>query len=181
MGEFRAAHRYARALFGVALERDQLDAVAADCGQIEALLGASREFMLFLRSPVINAQKKRKVAEEVLAKRVGKTTLTFVVLLVSRGREALLPEIIAEFFRLRDERMGIVNATASVATPLTSAQERRLIERLENATKKKVRMKYVQDASLRAGFMVRLGDTVWDASVRHELEQLRKLLAGGNE
>jgi F-type H+-transporting ATPase subunit delta len=66
-----------------------------------------------------------------------------------------------------------------VAAPLTPAQERRLTERLEEATKKKVRMKYVRDATLRAGFMVRLGDTVWDASVRHELEQLRRLLAGG--
>ncbi len=179
MGEFRAAHRYARALLGVALERDQLDTVAADCSQIEALLGGSREFMLFLRSPVINAQKKRRVVEEILGTRVGPTMLTFVVLLVTRNREALLPETIAEFFRLRDERMGIVNATASVAVPLTPAQERRLTERLEEATKKKVRMKYVQDATLRAGFMVRLGDTVWDASVRHELEQLRRLLAGG--
>jgi F-type H+-transporting ATPase subunit delta len=164
---------------GVADERKDLDQVGADCEQLARLIGASREFRLFLESPVVNALKKRKILEELLAARVGRTMLAFVYFLASRGREGLLSPVIAEFSRLRDERMGIINATASVAVPFTPAEEQRLSGLLERVTRKKVRMTYVVDPSLRAGFTVQVADTVWDASVRHELERLRLRFAAG--
>jgi len=180
MSEYRAAHRYALAMIGVAEERNEVDQVGNDCRHLERLISRSRDFLLFLQSPVIKAQKKRRILDELLRGRVGDTMLRFLFFLVSRGREGLVPQILTEFFRLRDKRMGVVNVTASVAVPMTPAQEQRLIERLEQTTKKTVRMKYILDASLRAGFTVRLEDTVWDASVRHELENLRRRLSGGS-
>ena len=180
MSEYRAAHRYALALIGVAEERNEVDQVGRDCLHLDGLLSGSRDLLLFLHSPVINANKKRPVLDELLRGRIGETMLKFLFFLVSRGREGILPQILTEFFRLRDERMGIMHGTASVAVPLTPAQEQRLIERLEQATKKTVRMKYVVDASLKAGFTVRLEDTVWDASVRNELENLRRRFVAGD-
>lgn len=180
MGEFRAAHRYALALIGVNEGEKELEDVGRDCEHLDGLISASRDFLLFLQSPVVNAQKKKRILDELFRGRVGKSMLTFLFLLVAKGREGLLPQVITEFFRLRDERWGVVNVTASVAVPLTPGQEERLIARLEQATKKTVRMKYVLDASLKAGFSLRLGDTVWDASIRHELESLRRrFIAGG--
>jgi F-type H+-transporting ATPase subunit delta len=179
MAEFRASHRYALALIGVAEERNKIDEIGRDCQQLDRLISDVREFRLFLASPVINALKKRQILGELLRARVGETMLTFVFFLASRNREGLLSQIIAEFFRLRDDRMGILNVTASVAVALTPAQEQRLISRLEQATKKTIRIQYTLDPSLRAGFTVRLEDTVWDASVRHDLENLRRRFIEG--
>jgi F-type H+-transporting ATPase subunit delta len=179
MAEFRASHRYALALIGVAEERNKIDEIGRDCQLLEKMISDHRDVRLFLASPVINAQKKRLILEELLRGRIGETMLTFVYFLASRNREGLLPQIITEFFRLRDDRMGILNVTASVAVTLTPAQEQRLISRLQEATGKTVRMTYNLDPSLKAGFTVRLEDTVWDASVRHDLENLRRRFIEG--
>src|SRR5207302_7960563 len=89
----------------------------------------------------------RQVLGELFAGRIGETALRFVVFLASRGREPLLSAIIREFYRIRDERAGVVNVTASAAVPFTPAEEKRLISRLEEATKKSVRVKYVLERS----------------------------------
>ena len=179
MAEYRASHRYALALIGVAEERNSIDEIGRDCQMLERLVSGHRDVRLFLESPVINAHKKRQILEELLRGRIGETMLTFVFFLASRNREGLLPQIIAEFFRLRDDRMGILNVAATVAVALTPAQETRLVARLEAATKKTVRMTYTLDPSLKAGFTVRLEDAVWDASVRHDLENLRRRFLEG--
>jgi F-type H+-transporting ATPase subunit delta len=179
MSEYRAAHRYALALIGLAEGRKEVEEVGKDLRHLDRLISGSRDFRLFLQSPVVNARKKRQILDGLLRGRIGEPILLFLFFLASRRREGLLPEIIVDFFRLLDERTGIVDATASVAVPLSPPQEQRLVARLEQATGKKVRIRYVVDRSLKAGFMVRIDDTVWDASVRHELDHLRRTFAAG--
>ncbi|OLD69608.1 MAG: ATP synthase F1 subunit delta [Ignavibacteria bacterium 13_1_40CM_2_61_4] len=178
MSGSRAARRYALALMTVAEEQKKVEEVDRDCLALERLISESRDFSLFLQSPVIKTLRKRQILGELFKGRIGETALRFVVFLAMRGREDLLASIIQEFFRLRDERAGVVNVTASAAVPFTPAQEKRLMSRLEEATKKKVRVKYVLERSLKGGFIVQLGDTVWDASVRHQLEIVYRRLAG---
>ncbi|HYQ86717.1 MAG TPA: ATP synthase F1 subunit delta [Bacteroidota bacterium] len=178
MGGHRAARRYALALMAVAGEQKKVEEVDRDCLALERLISQSRDFNLFLESPVVKTLKKRQILGELFKGRIGETALKFVVFLASRGREGLLPYIIREFFRIRDERAGVVNVTASAAVPFTPAQEKRLVSRLEEATKKSVRVKYVLEPSIRGGFIVQLGDRVWDASVRHQLEIVYRRLTG---
>jgi F-type H+-transporting ATPase subunit delta len=174
MSEFRAAHRYALAMISVAEETKALEKVNKEFEWLNALISQSHEFFIFLKSPVVNTEKKKRVLTEILQGKVSDLTMKFVVLLASKGREGLLPEITRQFFRLRDERLGILNVTAKTAVPFTGTQEKQLSDQLEHVTKKKIRMNYIIDPSLKGGFTVQHDDTVWDASVRRQLELLRE-------
>ena len=179
MTQSKAASRYALAFIGIAEEMKTLDAVGKDFIYLDALTKQSPEFSAFLKSPVVNKEKKKSVLREVLQKNVSEMTLKFILLLAAKGREDVLPEIIRQFYRLRDEHQGILNVTARTSVKFSDAQEKTLVNQIEQSTKKKVRMNYVLDPSLKGGFTVQHEDTVWDASVRHQLELLRKRFAEG--
>jgi F-type H+-transporting ATPase subunit delta len=179
MSQIRAATRYATALLGVAVERNELDAVAGDVGFLDRAIAGSPDLSAFLRSPVINKEKKKKALREILSGRTGETMLAFVLLLASKDRESLLPEILRQFHRLRDERLGILDASARSAAEFTDEQKARLGEKIGKVTGKKVRLTVERDPSLIGGFTVQYEDTVWDASVRRQLELLRIRLVTG--
>jgi len=175
----RVARRYAVALLSTAEERKNVDAVSTDVSMIDGLIRGSRELHLFLLSPVITASQKAEVLKGLLESRVAKDTLTFILLLVRKGREAVLPEILEQFSALRDERLGIVNVHVRSAVQVAGTQHQSLQKELERYTKKKVRMHLTIDESLKGGLTIRIGDTVFDASVRRQLEMLHsRFLAG---
>jgi F-type H+-transporting ATPase subunit delta len=175
MASHRAAVRYASALLGAASEQNSLDAIDRDLGQIEAVIRSSPQFGVFLRSPVVNKESKRKVFAALFPS-LAKPTASFISLLTSKDREGLLPEIIEQFKRLRDAKMGIVRAKARSAVALGPDQRLQLERRLGEATGKKVSVEYATDPALIGGFTVQFGDTVLDASVRRQLELLSERL-----
>ncbi len=179
MSEYKAAYRYALALIGVAEEVKALDAVNKDLSSIEVMHRESAEFMSFLKSPVVNKEKKKSVFIELFQGKVNDVTFKFILLLTAKDKEGILPEIIQQFYRLRDERLGILNVAVRTAVKFSDAQEKSLVNNLEQSTKKKIRLKYVIDKSIKGGFTVQHEDTVWDASVRHQLELLRLRFAEG--
>ena len=174
MSDVRAAYRYATALLQVAEESKKLDEVSRDLSVIEKLTNDSREFRLFLKSPVVNSERKKRAFGEILNGKIGAVTEKFILLLTSKGREQLLPEVVRQFGKLRDLRLGILHVSARTAVAFSPDQEKRLTGQLENATKKKIRLSFVVDPSIKGGFTVQHDDTVWDASVRHQLEVLRE-------
>ncbi len=179
MSEYKTSYRYALAMIGVAEEVNKLDEIGRDFEFLGKLIGSSKELLLFLKNPVVNKDKKKRAFTEILSGKVSDVSLKFILLLVSKGREGILPEIIIQFNNLRDQRMGILNVTATTAVPFTQPQEQQLVAQLERVTKKKVRMKYLIDSSLKGGFSVQHEDTVWDASVRRQLELLHERLIEG--
>jgi F-type H+-transporting ATPase subunit delta len=179
MSDSRAAHRYATAIADATTGPEELEQVYGDFRSIGEMLQKVREFPLFLRNPLITAHKKKRVLEALLEGRVGPLTLKFVLLLASKGRELLLPGILRQFTILRDKRLGILNITVRTAVAFTPEEEASLVKQLEQTTGKKARMMWVLDRSLIGGFVVELEDTVWDASVRHQLEALKIRLVEG--
>ena len=172
MSKFRAAYRYALAVISVAEEQKKLDEMNSDFQFLEGNINQSRDMLLFLKSPVVNSERKKRILSELFQGTVGDVTMKFLNLLASKGREGLLPEIIQQFYRLRDQHLDILNVTARTAVKFSDAQEHQLIGQLERVTKKKIRIGFVVDPSLKGGFTVQYDDTVWDASVRHQLELL---------
>ncbi|MBI1803622.1 MAG: ATP synthase F1 subunit delta [Ignavibacteriae bacterium] len=177
MIESRAAQRYARALIGIAEEMKKIDEVSNDFACIEKLMRESNDFFLFVKSPVVSKQKKKTVFAELFKTKFSDVTMKFILLLTSKGREGLLPDIIQQFYKLRDERMGILNVTARTVVAMNKTQEEQLIRSIQDLTKKKVRIKRVADPSLIGGFTVQYDDTVLDASVKRQLEILRERFA----
>jgi F-type H+-transporting ATPase subunit delta len=158
----------------LAAEQKQLDRAVEDLELIQRTAKESKEFLLFLKSPVIKKEKKKEIFAALFGNRVGPLTSSFVTLLVDKGREDILPQIIHQFFVLRDERLGIVSVDVKAATELSNDQVNEIRQRFEGITKKKVRVAFSLDKQLKGGFLARVGDTVYDGSVQHQLELMRE-------
>jgi len=170
------ARRYARALFEEARARGQAELIDADVATLHEAFKASRELARVFESPVIPREKKKKIIETLFAGRLQLLTVHFLELLVEKERENLLPAIVAAYRALQDEEQGIVEAHVRTAFPLDEAGARPLVEKLERLTGKKIRLQLQQDPSLIGGVVVRVGDTVYDGSVRQQLAALRERL-----
>jgi F-type H+-transporting ATPase subunit delta len=177
MSTLRIANRYAEALMTAAEERHVLKNVGDDLAEIQQTLKGSREFQLFLKSPVIKKEKKRQVVEAVFGKSVQPLTLQFLSLLLEKEREDVLASIIEAFFRMQDEALGIVNVHVNAATELSSQQLAQLERRFETYSNKKVRIDVNLNSQLIGGFIARIGDTMFDGSVKRQLELLRMKFA----
>ena len=179
MKNVRVARRYAVALMAAAENQKNIEGTARDLDGVAQILQVSREFRLLVSSPVIRAARKRAVFDELLGPRVGKETLRFIHLLTSKSREGILPDVIVEFKKLQDEKAGIVNVEVRTVVELGYAQEKDLRSNLEHMIGKKVRLHFVIDKALKGGLVVRVGDTVFDASVSRQLERMRAMFVAG--
>ncbi len=179
MSQIRIARRYADALIGIALEKKELLRVGEDFQMIQDLTKESRDFQLFLKSPVISKEKKISIFEEMLGTRIHPIVLSFLRFLVEKGREGILPAIITQFFAAMDESLGIVSIDVRAAVDLTEHHQAEIEKRFEKIARKKVRATYSLDKQLLGGFVVKVGDTMFDGSVKQQLRLLRERFAEG--
>ncbi len=180
MSHMRVARRYALALIETAKEQKNLEKVAKDIDGIRDLLEQSREMRLFFVSPIIQVEKKRSVVQELFSKNTQPLTLEFLLLLVDKRREDVLPEIIKQFMTLHDEQLGIVNVNIKTVVPFTGEQEKLLLKKLETISMKKVRATFSIDKAIQGGFIARADDTVFDGSIRRQFELLRDRFVSGS-
>ena len=174
MSQTRIAHRYAEALLEAAEDGKVLEKVVVDAQHLQSLIAASREFRLFLLSPVIKREKKETIFKELFGASVAPLTLRFLSLLAEKGREDALQNILQELSRLYDERRGIVTVQIKAASELSKQQNEVLIKHFRDYAKKDVRIDVALDRRLIGGFIARFGDTMFDGSVRRQLEVLRQ-------
>ncbi|ARA94333.1 MAG: F0F1 ATP synthase subunit delta [Bacteroidetes bacterium] len=179
MSDTIVARRYAQALYEQAREARQVEQIDEDVELIRQALADSRELVRLFESPVIPREKKQAVVNQLFGPRVQPLTLRFLTLLIEKEREGLFAAIVQAYRRLRDEQQGIVEAQARVAQPLAEDEEKKLREALEAITGKRIRLRTEQDPSLLGGVVIRVGDTVYDGSVRHQLRTLREKLEQG--
>ena len=179
MSAYRVARRYAEAALELAEEQKQGERLAADLELIQRAMKESLEFHAFLKSPVISKDKKRTVMADLFKAKVSSLTIDFLNLLIEKGREDVLDSILVEFFKMRDDRLGIVTLELRAAIELTGDQQKAIAKRFEEITRKKIRVAFSVDKQLKGGFVARVGDTVYDGSVTRQLELLRERFAEG--
>ncbi len=179
MRNVRVARRYANALMSASEELRVLETTTTDLDLVGSIVRGSREFRLFLSSPVVSILRKQTIVREVFANRVSPSMMVFLELLITKQREALLPDIIEQFGMLHDAKRGIVNVAVTTAVDLTPAQRTTLQTELERYTGATVRLHMTHDSAIRGGLVVRINDTVLDASLTHQLERLRERFARG--
>jgi len=174
MSTNRVARRYADAAIEYAEEKKQSERLAADLELIQRTIKESRDLQVFLKSPVIPKERKRSALAELFNKSVSPLTLEFLNLLVDKGREDVLDSILVEYFRLRDEQLGIMTLDLRAAVELSKDQQASISRKFEEMTKKKIRIAFSVDKQLKGGFVARVGDTVFDGSLQRQLELLRE-------
>jgi F-type H+-transporting ATPase subunit delta len=166
--------RYAWAMFDAAKEQNKLQELTADCNLISATLNGSRELVTAIKSPVVNSDKKLAILKSVFDGKISAQTMNVLGLLTRRGRADMMISVIAEFSKILDEENGILEAEVFSAVELDAAQSDLIQKQLESKTGKKIRLKKKINPDLIGGFTARIGDTVVDGSVKHQLERLRE-------
>lgn len=174
----RIARRYARALMSVAEEQKAVDATADDLALIGRALASSRELHLLFASPVVSEGKKITVVRELFGTRIGPVTASFIELLIRKHRVVQLQEVIAQFLALRDELRGVIGVDVTAAVAIETKQEKALVKELERRTGKTVALRLAKDPAIMGGLVIKIGDTVLDSSIRHQLARLREVFAG---
>jgi len=172
-----SARRYAEALFN-GVRETAFEQFATDL-QLAVELMASPEAEHFLDNPSLPANRRQAVVDEVLGDRVSVPVRRLVDLLVQRGKVDELPDVANAYQRLLNRQQGVVDAVARTALPLTDDETRALRQKVAQMTGSDVHLTVEVDESLIGGLTVRVGDTLYDASVRGRLERLRERLVAG--
>jgi len=169
------AHRYAQALFDIAVQ-ENLDRVEAELQELTQCVDQNPEVAHVLYHPHISLTEKKEIMNKIFADQLSVTVRNFLNLLIDRRRQNYLAEITQEFSRLADEARNIVEAQVYSAVPLSEAQEARLKEQLMRMTGKNVRMIKEVCPELIGGVRVKIGDRVIDGTVAYKLKQMRQSL-----
>ncbi len=179
MADSRILKRYAASFIDAMIEKKLLDVITSDFRLIISAADSSRELKLMIESPIIKPHVKVSILLEIFDGKINKETVNFIKFLSVKGRENLLIEIAKRFIELRDEKLGILEVGVKTAFNLTEDQKENLKDNLEKYLDKKVRFIFSVDSELVGGFIAKAGDTVYDASIKHQLENLKKQFMRG--
>jgi F-type H+-transporting ATPase subunit delta len=173
-----ASLQYANALADVALAQGAAQQVTQQLTDFGAAYAESVELRTFLASPAVDRAAKHGVIEKLLARIGGSKILrNFLFLVVDHQRAHVLPEMISAFQEVVRQRQGIAEAEISSAVELSAAQKAEFAFTLERLTGKRVEAKYSLEPKLLGGAVVRIGDTIYDGSLRSRLNAMRARLA----
>jgi len=173
------ASTYARAFADVVLSsRLNPDRSITELRTIATLLSQSSDLRRVWENPAIPADQKRRVLD-VIAERDGipKQVRNLVAILIDHRRIHFLEPIIAQLEKELDARLGFADAQITSARELGDAEKRGFETQVKKLTGKKGRAHYELDASLVGGAMVRVGSTIYDGSVRGQLERLKEAIS----
>ncbi len=177
MADSKVSNRYASSLLDLAVEKKILDAVSKDVEILNSSIEKNAMLRNLLESPVIKPLSKASIMDEILIK-AHPETKKFVRFVIDKNRENLLSGISSAFLRLRNEYIGFVNVSIKTAFEFTDEQKKRLKEKLESLLNKKVGFSFEIDKSLVGGFIAQVNDTVYDASLKHQLESAENSAVG---
>jgi F-type H+-transporting ATPase subunit delta len=175
------AARYARALVDVIItDYGVAPKALADLRTIDAMIAGSVSLRNALLSPAVSPPRKRAVIGRLLEPLgVSKQVRNFLFVVIDHRRVHQFSSIVEAFEVLLDERMGFVRADVSSARELTEAQRAGLEGQLSRLAGKRAKLRFNTDPALLAGVVARVGSTVYDGSVRGQLERLRMKLGSG--
>jgi len=173
-----ASLQYANALADIALAQGAAEPAAKQLTEFGIAFAQSAELRTFLASPAVSLEDKHAVIEKI-AGRLGATKIirNFLFVLVDHRRTVLIPEVIETFQEVIRQRQGAAEAEISTAVELSAAQKKEMAATLTKLTGKKIETKYALDPALLGGAVVRIGDTIYDGSLRSRLNEMRARLA----
>ncbi|WP_417367692.1 ATP synthase F1 subunit delta [Flavobacterium beibuense] len=172
----RAAVRYAKAILEMAQASNVAEQVSGDMALIASTIKENNELNSFINSPTIKAEVKESALNEVFASSQNITKGLFRLLLENKRFE-ILDNIAVEYARQFDVASGIEHATVTTAFPITPELEAKVMAKIKEFSDKKITIKNVVDPSIIGGFILRVGDKQFNASVANRLLTLKRELS----
>jgi ATP synthase F1 delta subunit len=167
---------YARSLFEVAMEQDKLDTVRDELGEFADALNGSRELQVFLFSPYFSTTEKSEGLDKAISD-ADETTVNFLRLLIEKHRMPVIFRVRAEFDQLWEEENKLLPVQVTSAVELSKDTIKQIGDQVAEQTDRKVDLSANVDPDILGGIIVRVGNSVIDASIRNRLENFRKQVA----
>jgi F-type H+-transporting ATPase subunit delta len=179
MSSRKVAIKYAQTLLETSIEKDSLDAIANDVNLALTALRQNPNFIRMLKSPIVKLVDKQTILDKVFQSRVSAEFYAFINFLILKGREAILDEILECFEILKNEQLGIAKVELTTSVEVDEVQLQKIKITLEKLLSKTVVFSKKIDASIIGGFVAKVDDKIYDASVKNQLELMKKQLVNG--
>jgi len=175
MSNYQVAFRYAKSLLDLSIEKNTLDTTYSDMETVASAL-KSRELYSLFKSPIIKPTKKISILKEVFKGKVDQITMGFLEIITKKGRESVLPEIVDSYIDQYKKHNNITEVKVTTAVAMTGDARAALEKALQdsNVTAQKVDINTSVNEDLIGGFVIEVGDKLYDASVKHKLSKIRK-------
>lgn len=179
MSSETVARRYSSALADVVLQRAEPREVQQELIVWADLLRSNANLREVFANPTIALEQKRRVLNRLIEiAKPRPTTVNFLKLLLQNQRLTELDQINKRFAAVLDDRAGVVAAQVTTARPVDPGTQQSLQTKLRNLTGKSVRIEFETDPGMIGGLVTRIGSTIYDGSVRNQLEQIKEKMAG---
>lgn len=179
MSSQTVARRYASALADVVLQRGEAREVQQELVSWADIMQSNANLREVFANPTIALDQKRRVLNRLIEiAKPRPTTVNFLKLLLENQRLPELDQIIRRFAAVLDERAGMIAAQVTTARPVAPETRQTLQTTLRNLTGKTVRIEFATDPEMIGGLVTRIGSTIYDGSVRNQLEQIKEKMAG---
>ena len=179
MKNTRAALRYAKAALSTSLDQKKEEAVATDMQEIVAVFEQNQDLAAFLDNPVVASQAKQDALNKVFSSLQPLST-QLIALLATNNRIDLLDQVATAYLSLLQKHQGKETAVVTTATALTPALEKIILAKAKELSSAEISLENNVDPSIMGGFILRIGDLQYNASVAHQLEQLKRELTQTN-
>jgi F-type H+-transporting ATPase subunit delta len=173
MAGARAAIRYAKAVLSLASDKNTTDVVNNDMKLIANTIAESKDLSDMLQSPVVSSSIKKTVILDVF-KDSNEITRNLIDTLITNKRLPLLGEVALKYNILFDELTGTQIAQVTTAVPLTDDLKVKVLAKVKELTGKDVEVKSIVDESILGGFILRVGDIQYNASIANKLNKLKR-------
>ena len=174
------AKRYAKALVQIGSEAGTVDGFNGELTRFSTLLTGNGELSAVFANPAYGIQSKSEILKELVAKlQISPMVSNLLMLLLERGRLSVLPQIAESYGAFADELAGVIRPTLSSGLPLEPAQIEEIRTALAKSTGKKVELEVKVDPALIGGVVTKIGDKVFDGSVRTQLARIQDILQKG--
>jgi F-type H+-transporting ATPase subunit delta len=173
------ARRYAVALADVVTNSSETETVKNELKTWEALINSNTDLQTAFSNPAISQADKEKVLNNLIERtKPTKTTANFLRVLIRNGRLTEIGAINTKFASVLEERSRIVSANVTSARELSETQKTEVLLNLELLTGKRMNLEFKTDESLIGGMVTRIGSTVYDGSVKTQLQELKQQMIG---
>ena len=177
MSYSKIAKRYAKALFDFSIEKKSLEKVKKDMDYIHELCAQSEEFVAVLNSPILKVQKKKDIVVAVIGKNVSDSTMDMLRIIADSRRESIIPFMSDEFIKMYNESIGLMKVDLYSAVELSKDLRDKISNRIATQTEKKIELTQHIQEDLIGGFVLKMDDMLYDASLKSSLGKLKNVLS----
>ena len=181
MRNLRIASRYAKALLSLAEENQIIDEAYESMSVVLDVFEKNRELKVLLSSPIVRESRKVNIVQKIFENKVNKLILKYLLIITRKKRSFLIEPIAVEYKRLHKLKLNIETVTVTTAHDIDDEIKGKVIKVARHITDKKIEFQNIVDLSIIGGFILKIGDYYYDASIRRSLINIKKKLYHSDE